>query len=231
MEFKILNQPQASCCGASTGCCDLSYPVAIIGAGPIGLAAAAHLKKRNIPFFILEAGDVASNVRSWQHVTLFSPWKYNVDEVAKELLVHAGWTMPEEEKIPTGQELLAQYLAPLATLFKDSVHTNERVIAITREETDRMKSTKRTDKPFLVFAQHEHGLKTYKASAILDATGTWGNPNPATSHGVLLPNEKQLNDKIDYHIPNVTEHQALYAKEIKRNTRRTRKNRNYGGIR
>ena len=32
-------------------------PVAVIGAGPVGLAAAAHLAERGIPFTVLEAGD------------------------------------------------------------------------------------------------------------------------------------------------------------------------------
>lgn len=30
-------------------------PVAVIGAGPIGLAAAAHLAERNVPFIVVEA--------------------------------------------------------------------------------------------------------------------------------------------------------------------------------
>lgn len=210
MEFNIINQ-NSTCCNTSTGCCDSKYPVAVIGAGPIGLAAASHLKKREIPFIVLESGELANNVRSWQHVTLFSPWKYNVDETAKELLQASGWTMPEEEKIPSGKELLEDYLVPLANLFKEKIYTNQRVIAITREETDRMKSTNRINKPFLVYVETKQGLKTYKASAILDATGTWGNPNPAVSSGVFLPAEKGLKEKIDYHIPNVADNKSLYA--------------------
>ena len=32
-------------------------PVAVLGAGPVGLAAAAHLADRGIAFTVLEAGD------------------------------------------------------------------------------------------------------------------------------------------------------------------------------
>ena len=40
--------------------------VAIIGAGPVGLAAAAHLITRNIPVKVYETGDsIAANVRDW----------------------------------------------------------------------------------------------------------------------------------------------------------------------
>ena len=64
-----------------------SLPVAIIGAGPVGLAAAAHLEVRGIPFILFEAGPkVASNIHSWKHVKVFSPWKYNIDKAARQLL-------------------------------------------------------------------------------------------------------------------------------------------------
>lgn len=53
-------------------------PVAIIGAGPIGLAVAAHLAREKVPFVVLEAGSqVGASVSEWGHVRLFSPWRYN----------------------------------------------------------------------------------------------------------------------------------------------------------
>ena len=61
-----------------------SLPIAIIGGGPVGLAAAAHLTNRNLRFILFEAADsLASNILSWQHVKVFSPWKYNIDKAAK----------------------------------------------------------------------------------------------------------------------------------------------------
>jgi NADPH-dependent 2,4-dienoyl-CoA reductase/sulfur reductase-like enzyme len=60
-----------------------SKKVAIIGAGPVGLAAAAHVMERGMTPIVLEAGPEAGNsVRQWQHVQLFSPWEYNVDKAA-----------------------------------------------------------------------------------------------------------------------------------------------------
>ncbi len=56
-------------------------PVAVIGAGPVGLAAAAHLAERGVPFVVFEAGEgPAAAVRQWGHVTFFSPWRFNVDQ-------------------------------------------------------------------------------------------------------------------------------------------------------
>lgn len=53
-----------------------TLPIAIIGAGPVGLAAAAHLVERRLPFVALEAGaDAGAAVRQWGHVRLFSPWR------------------------------------------------------------------------------------------------------------------------------------------------------------
>ena len=49
-------------------------PVAVIGAGPVGLAAAAQLLERGIDVTVYEAGATAgAAVRRWGHTRLFSP--------------------------------------------------------------------------------------------------------------------------------------------------------------
>lgn len=210
MEFNIINQSTA-CCESGVSCCETTLPVAVIGAGPVGLAAAAHLKQRNIPFFVLEAGNLAAHVHSWQHVTLFSPWAYNIDSAARTLLEQTNWQSPQNDRIPTGRELIELYLAPLAQLFEKQLYTNHRVLAISREGIDRMKSVNREKKPFILHVNTCCGTKQMKASAVIDATGTWGNPNPALSNGLWLPSEKQLADRIDYFIPDMSVHEELYA--------------------
>ena len=56
---------------------EASWPDVVIGAGPVGLAAAAHLVARGLRPFVLEAGPrVGASMRSWGHVRMFSPWKY-----------------------------------------------------------------------------------------------------------------------------------------------------------
>jgi len=90
-------------------------PVVVIGAGPVGLAAAAHLADRNIDFLLLESGDeVAAAIRQWGHVRLFSPWRYNIDATAQVLLEKTAWTAPDLDANPTGADLVEEYLAPLA---------------------------------------------------------------------------------------------------------------------
>ncbi|MBY0213856.1 FAD-dependent oxidoreductase [Priestia aryabhattai] len=183
-------------------------PVAIIGGGPIGLAAAAHLAKQGQSFILLEAGSqVGANILTWEHVRLFSPWRYNIDKAAHALLEQNGWESPELETLPTGKELVKSYLEPLANIpeIKPHVHVNTKVLSITRDETDKMKTAGRENKPFLIYAEKDGELRTYEARAILDASGTWGNPNPANSSGVWLKGEQSLQDHIFYGIPNVLE--------------------------
>src|SRR5438270_6739255 len=97
--------------------------VAIIGAGPVGLAAAAHVLERGLRPIVLEAGNsVGHAVRQWGHVQLFSPWEYNIDRAAARLLAAAGWNSPKPEQYPTGAELIERYLEPLATKTALAAH-------------------------------------------------------------------------------------------------------------
>jgi cation diffusion facilitator CzcD-associated flavoprotein CzcO len=92
-------------------------PIAIIGAGPVGLAAAAHLLARGKTPVIFEAGDaVGHSIRTWAHIRMFSPWGLNVDTAAAALLMAAGWQHPPTEALPTGGAFVAHYLEPLAAL-------------------------------------------------------------------------------------------------------------------
>ncbi|GGT22171.1 FAD-dependent oxidoreductase [Nonomuraea spiralis] len=57
-----------------------ALPVFVIGAGPVGLAAAAHLAERGVGFTVLEAGErVGASVARWGHVRVFSPYRYDID--------------------------------------------------------------------------------------------------------------------------------------------------------
>ena len=93
-----------------TNCCEPSIstlPIAIIGAGPIGLAAAAHLSAKNEKFVIFESGhSVGFNILQWSHVRLFSSWNYNVDKVAVKLLENSAWKAPLMKRLPFGKELV-----------------------------------------------------------------------------------------------------------------------------
>lgn len=182
------------------------YPVAIIGAGPVGLAAAAHLATRKIPFFILESGtQVGSNILSWSHVRVFSPWQYNIDKAAKELLQRTLWQEPHADALPTGQALVDEYLAPLASLneIHPFLHLNSKVIAIGRKGLDKMKSANRTALPFVLKIKQGEQTRLMEASAVIDASGTWQKQNPIGSGGMPAIGEDLFQHRIFYGIPNL----------------------------
>ena len=94
----------------------MQHPLAIIGAGPIGLAAAANAAERGLDFVVLEAGpDAGAAIGAWAHVRLFSAWRELIDPAARRLLEAAGtWTAPDEDTYPTGRDWREAYLQPLA---------------------------------------------------------------------------------------------------------------------
>ena len=180
--------------------------VAIIGAGPVGLAAAAHVLERGLNPVLLEAGpEIAHAVRQWAHVQLFSPWEYNIDKASERLLSATGWNSPVPSVYPTGAELIERYLEPLATrtALKDVVHISTRVTDISRVGLDKLKTKGREAAPFEIRYQNGAGPKTMRADAVIDASGTWFSPNPAGANGLAAIGEKDAGAKITYGMPDV----------------------------
>lgn len=183
-----------------------SLPVAVIGAGPVGLAAAAHLEIRKIPFILFEAGStVASNILSWKHIRVFSPWRFNIDKGARTLLVKSDWMSPDDEGLPTGQELFTQYFQPLSELpaIKRNTVLGAKVISIGRKNADKMKTAGRENLPFVIQVLQDDDIKHFEARAIIDATGTWNSPNPIGSGGVYAAGEVENRSNIFYGIPDI----------------------------
>lgn len=192
-----------------------ALPVAIIGGGPIGLVAAAHLYHRGQPFVLFEAGKtIAANIWSWRHVRFFSPWRYSVDEIAVSLLEAHGWQSPVLDDMPTGGDLVEQYLKPLANLpqLKPHIHLNSRVTSVSRKGLDKMKTADREKRPFVLQVDQAGQVNYIEARAVIDATGTWANPNPVGSSGVAAVGEAEAKDYIFYGIPDVLgQDKARYA--------------------
>jgi len=190
-------------------------PIAVIGAGPVGLAAAAHLTERGESFVVLEAGSRAGHaVLQWGHVRVFSPWRYNTDQAALRLLESAGWSRPRADVLPTGREIVEQYLEPLANVLttRGGIRFNARVTAVGRRDFDKVKSAGRDSQPFtlrVAFPDHEEEIL---ARAVIDASGTWGSPNPLGSGGYPITGETGAEDAIFYGIPDVLgADRGLYA--------------------
>jgi thioredoxin reductase len=190
-------------------------PVAVIGAGPVGLAAAAQLIKRGATPLILEAGKtVGANVLRWGHIRIFSPWKYDIDSAARELLEPSGWNAPDGDDYPTGRELVESYLAPLASVpeIARNLLTDHRVTDVTRFGFDKMKTAGRDDAPFAITVVTPSGEKQVLARGVIDASGTYSLPNPLGGSGTPARGEAKAGERIFYGIADVLgRERARYA--------------------
>lgn len=183
-----------------------ALPVAVIGAGPVGLAATAHLSQRGIPSLLLERSNtVGAHVREWGHVRLFSPWRYVMDPVSRELLTAHGWTAPEPDTFPTGHDLVERYLEPLAAIpdVARRLHLGHRVVHVGRLGIDKTRDAGRNSAPFVVVAEGPAGTVRFEARAIIDASGTWSQPNPLGAEGFEAIGESAHADQIHRGIPDI----------------------------
>ncbi|MGE0238868.1 MAG: NAD(P)-binding domain-containing protein [Parvibaculaceae bacterium] len=184
------------------------FPIAIIGAGPVGLAAAAHLVLRGEPVRIFETAPViAANLRDWGHVRLFSVWVQCIDAAAATLLGRHGWMAPPANQLPLGRDLVADYLEPLAATpeLAAVIETNTSVVRIARQGLDRMTTRGREARPFALTLRDAAGnMSEIFARAVIDTSGTWQCPNPLGADGWPIEGEDSFADRIAYGIPDIS---------------------------
>lgn len=181
-------------------------PVAVIGAGPVGLAAAAHLILRRLRPLIIEKGpSVGAALLEWGHVRIFSPWRYNIDLAARKLLQTGSWRVPGPNGLPTGANIVRDYLAPLAATpeINSNLKLGASVTAVTRQGHDKVSKEGRAESPFVVHYSDADGEHRALARAVIDASGTWSRPNPLGVDGLHVPGEREAGDRIAYGIPDV----------------------------
>ncbi|MFH9551111.1 NAD(P)-binding domain-containing protein [Streptomyces sp. NPDC017435] len=180
-------------------------PVIVVGAGPVGLAAAAHLLDQNLEPLVLETGPVAgAAVREWAHVQLFSTWGEVVDTTAEKLLATTGWTRPDPAAYPSGGDWAVRYLAPLAEVLCERVRFGVTVTGVSRTGRDRVVDADRDAQPFVVHVAHADGREErIFARAVIDASGTWTTPSPAGADGLPALGEKAAADRLTYQVPDL----------------------------
>ncbi|MGP4011979.1 NAD(P)-binding domain-containing protein [Streptomyces sp. 4N124] len=190
-------------------------PVVIVGSGPVGLAAAAHLVGRGIEPLVLEAGPSAGTaVRDWSHVRLFSPWSEVVDPAAEKLLAPTGWVRPDGSVYPTGGDWAESYLQPLADVLGDRVRYGVRVTGVARAGRDRIVDSGREEQPFTVHIELAGGREErLTARAVVDASGTWAVPGPMGADGLPALGEKAASERVSYRVPDLKDRavRARYA--------------------
>ncbi|MDK1342033.1 NAD(P)-binding domain-containing protein [Streptomyces sp. 378] len=180
-------------------------PVVVIGAGPSGLAAAAHLIERGIEPLVLEAGPSAGTaVRDWSHVRLFSPWSEVTDPAAEKLLAPTGWVRPDGATYPTGGDWAERYLQPLADILGDKIRYGATVTGVARAGRDRIVDAGREEQPFTVHIRTaQESEQRITARVVIDASGTWSTPSPIGADGLSALGEKTAADRISYRVPDL----------------------------
>lgn len=179
-------------------------PVVVIGAGPVGLAAAAHLLERGLEPVVLEAGaGPAQAVSEWGHVRLFSAWPELIDAAGARLLRGSGWAAPGEG-YPTGSEWVASYLRPLASVLGGHVRYGARVTGVSRRGRDRLVDAGRAGQPFTVHVTGPGEPESrLEARAVIDASGTWARPGPAGADGLPALGERAAAGALSYRLPDL----------------------------
>ncbi len=187
-------------------------PVVVVGAGPVGLAAAAELLERGLEPLVLERGTQAgAAVAEWNHVRLFSPWSELVDPAAARLLEPTGWVQPDGGAYPTGREWAETYLRPLAAALGERVRFGAEVVGVARRGRDRIVDSGRDGEPFSVHIHTADGEERVLARAVIDASGTWTTPNPLGGEGLPAIGERAAADWISYQVPDLVAERARYA--------------------
>jgi hypothetical protein len=178
--------------------------IAILGAGPIGLEAALAAAARGADFTVFEAAPhVGGNVRRWGHVRTFTPWSMNVSPRMRAALPGA----PDGAALPTGAQLAAELLEPIAALprLRERIRLGARVLAIGREgllKHEAIGDGRRAARPFRLLVGAADGSEAIvHADVVIDATGTYANPNRLGDGGIDAVNERAFDDRIERLLP------------------------------
>ncbi|HEY0142173.1 MAG TPA: FAD-dependent oxidoreductase [Thermoanaerobaculia bacterium] len=162
--------------------------VLVIGAGPMGIAAAIGAADRGHDVTVLERGEVGASLHTWGPARFFSPLHMNVSARMRELLGGI-----DDEALLTGDEYVDRVLLPLSESLR--VCTNHAVIAIGRRgltRGDYAGHPLRAERPFRVVCAND---ETFEAEVVLDATGGFIVPRAIGLGGLPAPGESQLAQK------------------------------------
>lgn len=183
--------------------------LAIIGAGPVGLEALSAAIDAGFDVHLFERGEPAAHPVAWGHVSMFTPWRMNLGSSSARRLAAAGWTAPDANALPTGNELAERYLQPLSQLpeMKSRIHSHSRVVHVSRRglvKDDALDARARAEHPFRLLVRDQGGRENFiHAFAVIDASGVYGQPNHAGDGGIPARNELYLAPQMSYHIDDV----------------------------
>lgn len=179
--------------------------LAIIGAGPIGLEAALAGVRAGFEVQVFERGEVASHVRDWGHVTMFSPFGMNSSPEGRATV---GNDVPETSALLTGNELAEEYLIPLSRTSElaGRIHEKSIVVGVSRHrltKSEQIGRPERAEDPFRLLVVSKAEERSVTADIVFDCTGVYGQPNAAGAGGLPAVGESWALGLPDYRLPNI----------------------------
>lgn len=165
--------------------------VLVIGAGPMGIAAAIGAAARGFDVTVLERDDVGSSLRTWGPTRFFSPLSMNVSPAMRALL---GASLPDEHALLTGPEYADRVLVPLSESepLRGRVRRGVRATAIGRRgltRTDYAGHPLRYERPFRVLCDDD---QMFEAEVVLDASGGLTLPRSIGAGGLPARGQARL---------------------------------------
>ena len=181
-----------------------TLPVAIIGAGPVGLAAAAHLVLRGERPIVLEAGDRSAPRSGMGARPLVLPLALHCRRHRGHLL-RGGWAMPEPEHLPTGRSS-SRTTSSRWRRFRRSAAPPARRPRRARDPSRRRQAQDGGPRRGAVRAARAEPAgeeREVLARAVIDASGTSASPNPLGAAAVPRAASGAARAHVFYGIPDV----------------------------
>ena len=184
------------------------HRVAVIGAGPVGLAAAAHLLARG-----LEPRRLRGRRRRRREHPRVGP-RARVLALGVQRRPGRG-RAARAPRLDGARRRTATRPAPRSSSATSSrwprlpeiaaaLHLGARVIGVTRAGIDKLKDAGRDERAVRARRRASDGVeRRYLARAVIDASGTWTRPNPLGAGGLPAAGERAHADRIAYGIPDV----------------------------
>ncbi len=184
--------------------------IVVLGAGPVGLEAALYARFLGYEVEIFERGRVAEHVLRWGHARMFSPFGQNRSALGLAALSAQDpqWRAPAEDALLLGREWATHYLLPLSQsdLLADSIREQTEVLAIGRDgllRDELFQQEARGEPDLRLLVRHADGERYVTADAVIDATGTFGQPNWLGPGGLPALGEREHRARIEYGLPDV----------------------------
>ncbi|MCI0639331.1 MAG: NAD(P)-binding domain-containing protein [Gemmataceae bacterium] len=183
--------------------------IAILGAGPIGLEAAACAQALGMPFTVYERGRVGEHLLRWGHVRLFSPFGMNSTPLGRSVILKnvPKYEFPADDACITGREHVSAYLTPLAEAFEDRIQTDTLVLQVGRRgllKEDEPGSATRAQQPFrLLLRDKQNRERIEEADIVLDCTGTYAQHRWLGEGGIPAVGELAAEGQISYFLDDI----------------------------